>query len=54
MKKKSTPNLELQNLMKFISSKYSHEEIDWYISLAPSNSLYNQVEIKIFSNSYAN
>ena len=54
MKRKTIQDSELQKLMKFISTMYSPEDIDSYLSLASSDSVYNQVEIKILSNSYAN
>lgn len=46
-------NKELNNLLSFISSKYSKEEIDWYLSLVPQPQVDNTVEIKVSSNSYA-
>lgn len=47
-------DVELKDLMNFISSKYTKEEIDWYLSLAPQGVVENKVEIKVSSNSYAN
>ena len=53
MDKQKIENAELKDLMNFISSKYSKEEIDWYLSLAPQSVTDNKVEIKVSSNSYA-
>lgn len=47
-------DVELQDLMNFIASKYTKEEIDWYLSLALQGVVENEVEIKVSSNSYAN
>lgn len=47
-------NGELQDLMSFISLKYSKEEIDWYLSLYQQIVVENKVEIKVTSNSNAN
>ncbi len=46
-------NTELRELMGYISSQYSKEEIDWYLSLVPQSSSDNNIEIKVSSNSYA-
>ena len=54
MDKQKGSDVELQKLMSFISSKYTKEEIDWYLSLAPQSVAENKVEIKVSSNSYAN
>ena len=49
----SIKNKELNNLLSFISSKYTKEEIDWYLSLVTQPQVENTVEIKVSSNSYA-
>lgn len=54
MKNESINDSELQNLIKFISSKYSQKEIDWYLSLVSFRDSENNTEIRILSNSYAN
>lgn len=54
MKKESIHDSELQNLRKFISSRYSQKEIDWYLSLVSFQDGKKKYEIKILSNSYAN
>lgn len=46
-------NTELKELMGYICSHYTKEEIDWYLSLVPQSSVANNVDIKISSNSYA-
>lgn len=46
-------DVELQDLMKFITSNYTKEDIEWYLSLVPQPKEENSVEIKISSNSYA-
>ncbi len=50
---KKINNTELRELMGYISSQYSQEEIDWYLSLTPQSSIDNNVEIKVSNNSYA-
>lgn len=54
MTKQNEHDAQLQELMNFISLKYSKEEIDWYLSLALQSVVENKVEIKVSSNSYAN
>ena len=54
MDKQNESDVELNDLLNFISSKYTREEIDWYLSLASQNIVENKVEIKVSSNSYAN
>lgn len=53
MSNQRSKDVELQDLMKFISSNYTKEDIDWYLSLAPQPKEDNSVEIKVSSNSYA-
>lgn len=53
MPEKGLKNTELKELMGYISSQYTKEEIDWYLSLVPQSSVDNGVEIKVSSNSYA-
>lgn len=53
MKKESRHDSELQNLRKFISSRYSQKEMDWYLSLVSFRDCEHNSEIKILSNSYA-
>ena len=50
---KKINNTELRELMGYISSQYTQEEIDWYLSLTPQSSIDNNVEIKVSNNSYA-
>ncbi len=54
MSKKELKNTELKELMGYISSQYTKEEIDWYLSLVPNSSVENNVEIILSSNTYAN
>lgn len=54
MDKQKEDNVELQDLMNFISLKYTKEEIDWYLSLSPRSIVEDKVEIHVISNSYAN
>lgn len=53
MAKQKEHDAQLQELMNFISLKYTKEEIDWYLSFAPQATSENKVEIKVSSNSYA-
>ncbi len=46
-------NTELKELMGYISSQFTKDEIEWYLSLVPQSSNENNVEIKVSSNSYA-
>lgn len=54
MKREAIHDSELQSLRKFISSKYSQQEIDWYLSLVSFRDSENNTEIRILNNSYAN
>lgn len=47
-------NTEFSDLMNIISSHFSKEEINWYLSLAPNPIKENKVDIKVSSNTYAN
>ena len=47
-------NTEFLDLMNEISSHFSKEEINWYLSLVPNPTKENKVEIKVSSNTYAN
>lgn len=53
MKDSKIKNKELNQLLSFISSKYTKEDIDWYLSLVPKTNVENTIEIKVSSNSYA-
>lgn len=53
MSEKGLKNTELRELMGYISSQYTKEEIDWYLSLVPQSSVDNSIEIKVSSKSYA-
>jgi len=53
MSNQKNKDVELQDLMIFISSNYTKEDIDWYLSLVSQPKEENSVEIKVFSNSYA-
>lgn len=53
MDENNIKNKELSELMGYITSQYTKEEIEWYLSLAPQSTVENNVEIKVSSNSYA-
>ena len=45
-------NTELRELMGYISSQYSKEEIDWYLFLIKQSSTDNKIEIEFARKSY--
>lgn len=53
MDKPQVGNVELQDLMNFISQKYTKEEIDWYLSLVPQSVVEEKEHFQVVSNSYA-
>jgi len=53
MPNQKNKDVELLDLMNYIYSNYTKEDIDWYLSLVPQPKEENSVEIKVSSNSYA-
>lgn len=55
MSMEQVENKDFEELMDFISSQYTKEEIDWYLSLVPQCKTESTVVIKTSSsNTYAN
>lgn len=54
MCRENNHTLEFEYLMNYISSKYSKEEINWYMSFSSHNEEEKKFVIEISSNSYAN
>lgn len=53
MEKAHLRETELEDLLSFINSKYTKDEINWYLSLVPSLTD-KEIEIISSNNSYAN
>ena len=54
MRKGQLQETELEELLSFINSKYTKDEIDWYLSLVPLTSTDKEIEIILSNSSYAN
>lgn len=54
MEKAQLREIEFEELLSFINTKYTKEEIDWYLSLVPLTLADKEIEIISSNNSYAN